>query len=201
LRQTKIKMSKANKIKDLEALVYNLELELTKTKQVLGELGGKSSSDAANHSLKAAQVGKYTESDEGVIVEGIFNGQIMIGPDGKQYSVPANYASKSKLVEGDILKLTISADGSFIFKQISPVERTRLVGHLIKDKATNEFVVLAGDKIYKLLMASVTYFKGEEGDEVVILASKDSDSNWAAVENIIKTNNKITSTDELDLSI
>ena len=41
----------------------------------------------------------------------------------------------------------------------------------------------------------------EEGDEVVILVPKDSDSNWAAVENIIKTNNKEISTDELDLSI
>ena len=34
--------------------------------------------------------------------------QIMIGPDGKNYPVPANYASKSKLIEGDILKLTIT---------------------------------------------------------------------------------------------
>ena len=194
-------MSKSKKIKDLEALVYNLELELTKTKQVLGEITGKSSSQAVDYSLRAAQVGKEIDGDEGLIVEGVFNGQIMIGPDGKQYSVPANYASKSKLVEGDILKLTISQDGSFIFKQISPVERTRLVGHLIKDKATNEFVILAGDKIYKVLLASVTYFKGEEGDEAVILVSKDSDSAWAAVENIIKTNNKVASTNELDLNL
>ncbi|MBT4516815.1 MAG: hypothetical protein HOC78_02875 [Candidatus Komeilibacteria bacterium] len=194
-------MSKSKKIKDLEALVYNLELELTKTKQVLGEITGKTSSQAVDYSLKAAQVGKEIDGDEGLIVEGVFNGQIMIGPDGKQYSVPANYASKSKLVEGDILKLTISSDGSFIFKQISPVERTRLVGHLIKDKSTNEFVVLAGDKIYKVLLASVTYFKGEEGDEAVILVSKDSDSAWAAVENIIKTNNKVASTNELDLNL
>ena len=194
-------MSKTKKIKDLEALVYNLELELTKTKQVLGEITGKTSSQAVDYSLQAAQVGKEIDGDEGLIVEGVFNGQIMIGPDGKQYSVPANYASKSKLVEGDILKLTISSDGSFIFKQISPVERTRLVGHLIKDKATNEFVILAGDKIYKVLLASVTYFKGEEGDEAVILVSKDSDSAWAAVENIIKTNNKVASTDELDLNL
>ncbi|OGY97048.1 MAG: hypothetical protein A2543_01430 [Candidatus Komeilibacteria bacterium RIFOXYD2_FULL_37_8] len=198
----KNKMSKAKKIKDLEALLYNLELELTKTKQVLGELTGRTSSDAANYSLKAAQVGKQIDGDEGLVVEGVFNGQIMIGPDGKQYSVPANYASKSKLVEGDILKLTISLDGSFIFKQIAPVERARLVGHLIKDRNTNEFVVLAGDKIYKLLMASVTYFKGEEGDEVVILVPKGSESGWAAVENIIKINNhKKISTDELDFSL
>ena len=192
-------MANIKKIKDLEALVYNLELELKKTKQVLGELSGKSSSEALNYSLKAAELGKEFDSDEGLIVEGVFNGQVMIGPDGKRYSVPANYASKSKLVEGDILKLTITDDGSFIFKQISPVERARLVGHLIKDKDTNTFVVLAGDKIYRVLMASVTYFKGEEGDEVVILVPKDNDSAWAAIENIIKNNNT-ASTDDLDLS-
>ena len=192
-------MANIKKIKDLEALVYNLELELKKTKQVLGELSGKSSSEALNYSLKAAELGKEFDSDEGLIVEGVFNGQVMIGPDGKRYSVPANYASKSKLVEGDILKLTITDDGSFIFKQISPVERARLVGHLIKDKDTNTFVVLAGDKIYRVLMPSVTYFKGEEGDEVVILVPKDNDSAWAAIENIIKNNNT-ASTDDLDLS-
>lgn len=195
-------MSQTKKIKDLESLVYNLELELTKTKQILGELAGKSSKDAVDHSLKARQVGAEHDDEQGLIVEGVFNGQIMIGPDGKQYSVPANYASKSKLVEGDILKLKIEPNGSFIFKQISPVERNRLVGHLIKDKATNGFVILAGDRIYKVLMASVTYFKGNEGDEAVILVPKDSESNWAAVENIIKNNNTMNnSADELDLSL
>lgn len=194
-------MSKAKKIKDLEALVYNLELELTKTKQVLGELTGKDSKQSVDYSLRAAKLNQNNDADEGMIVEGVFNGQVMIGPDGKQYSVPANYASKSKLVEGDILKLTIAHDGSFIFKQISPVDRARLVGHLIRDKQTNDFVVLAGDRIYKVLMASVTYFKGSEGDECVILVPKDFDSNWAAVENIIKNNNSNTSTDDIDLSL
>ena len=41
------------------------------------------------------------------VVEGVFNGQNMIGGDGEEYPIPANYSSKSKLVEGDILKLTI----------------------------------------------------------------------------------------------
>ena len=188
-------MSKGKKIKDLESLIYNLELELKKTKQVLAELDGRSSGEAANYSLKAAQLGQEFDSEEGSVVEGVFNGQIMLGPDGKKYSVPANYASKSKLLEGDILKLTIARDGSFIFKQIAPVDRIRLIGRLIKDKESNSFVVLVEDKIYRVLMASITYFKGEEGDEVVILVPKESDSQWAAVENIIKNKNGSTSND------
>ena len=179
-------MSKIKQIKDLESLVYNLELELKKTKVVLAELAGKKSKEAINFSLKAAEIGKEDYEDDNLIIEGVFNGKIMIGPDGKEYSVPANYSSKSKLVEGDILKLTISNNGIFIFKQISPVERKRLIGNLIKNNKSGEFVVLVSDKIYNVLLASITYFKGEEGDEVVILVPNDGNSNWAAVENIIK---------------
>ncbi len=120
------------------------------------------------------------------VIEGAFDGQNMTAPDGKQYSVPANYASKSKLVEGDVLKLTITRDGSFIYKQIGPVERQRVIGRLVRDDVTGEFRVDASGKQYKVLLASVTYFKGEAGDEVVILLPQGSDARWAAVENVIK---------------
>lgn len=196
-------MAKIKKIKELESLVYNLELELKKTKLILGELAGREGKEAVNYSLKAAEVGQIKPSEEGTVIEGVFNGQQMIGPDGKQYSVPSNYASKSKLVEGDILKLTIDRQGAFIYKQISPVERTRLVGHLVKDKTLGEYVVLAGDKIYRVLLASVTYFKGEEGDEVVILVPKDADSTWAAIENIIRAKlaHNYHDNDDLDIKL
>ena len=186
-------MSQASKVKDLESLVYNLELELKKTKMVLAELSGKKSKDAVDFSLKAAEIGKEGYEDDSFVIEGVFDGKIMIGPDGKEYSVPANYASKSKLVEGDILKLTINNNGAFIFKQIAPVERDRLIGHLVKNNESGEFVVLAGDKMFNVLLASITYFKGDEGDEVVILVPKDGNSKFAAVENIIK--NKSTNND------
>lgn len=120
------------------------------------------------------------------IIEGVFDGQNMVGPDGKQYSVPANYASKSKLVEGDVLKLTITRDGSFIYKQIGPVERQRQIGALIRDEVTAEYKVDIAGRQYKVLLASITYFKGEAGDDAVILIPKDGETRWAAVENIIK---------------
>lgn len=126
------------------------------------------------------------EAETGHVIEGVFDGQNMIGPDGRQYSVPSNYASKSKLVEGDILKLTITPRGTFIYKQIGPVERERLVGRLIQGEETGEFVAITPDKKYKLLKASVSYFKGEPEDDIVILVPKDKNSTWAAVENVIK---------------
>ncbi len=124
-------------------------------------------------------------SGEARVIEGVFDGENMIGPDGKQYSVPANYASKSKLVEGDILKLTITGSGTFVYKQIGPIERARIVGSLER-AATGEFFALADGKKWRLLTASVTYYKGENGDEVVILVPKNGESKWAAVENIVR---------------
>ncbi|OGL72597.1 hypothetical protein A3D72_02065 [Candidatus Uhrbacteria bacterium RIFCSPHIGHO2_02_FULL_57_19] len=122
----------------------------------------------------------------GRVIEGVFDGQHMTGSDGKQYHVPPNYASKSKLVEGDMLKLTITPQGSFIFKQIGPIERTRIVGELAQDSETKQHSVIAGEKSWNILTASVTFFHGEPGDEAVILVPQTGPSRWAAVENIIK---------------
>ncbi len=120
------------------------------------------------------------------VLEGIFDGQGMVASDGKVYSVPPNYASKSRLVEGDVLKLTIRPDGTFIYKQIGPVERERIVGCLAFDAGANDYIILCEELTYKVLTASVTYFKGEPGDEVVAFIPKSGKCTWAAVENIIK---------------
>ncbi len=125
-------------------------------------------------------------ANEGKIVEGVFDGQNMIGSDGKLYMVPPNYASKSKLVEGDIMKLTIQGNGSFLYKQIGPIERQRVMGVLSRDEITSDWKVMADGKKYAILTASVTYFKGQNNDDVVILVPKNAPSKWAAVENIIR---------------
>ena len=121
----------------------------------------------------------------GKIIEGVFDGEGMIGPDGKNYSIPANYASKSKLIEGDIMKLTITPNGTFVYKQIGPIDRARLVGELEQGSNGNYSVNVEG-KHWKVLTASVTYYKGQNGDEVVILVPKNGESSWAAVENIVR---------------
>ncbi len=127
---------------------------------------------------------KLAVVEEGKIIEGVFDGQNMIGPDEKQYPIPANYASKSKLVEGDILKLTVEPDGSFLYKQIGPMERKKIIGKVIKEG--NELIIEAEEKKYKVLNASVTYFKAEEGDRVTIVVPKGKESTWATIENVIK---------------
>lgn len=167
----------SEKIQALREMIYNAEKTLQGAKAMLLQLEGK----------KKVGRKKKTETseEEGKIIEGTFDGQIMLGTDGKQYPVPANYASKSKLVEGDMLKLTITPDGSFIYKQIGPVERKRLIGTASQDSDGNYFIASEG-KAYKVLLASITYFKVEPGDEVTLVISRDIESDWGAIENVLQ---------------
>jgi hypothetical protein len=87
-------------IKRLRTLISDAETNLSAAKELLVSILGDGQSITA-------PMDSVVSTPEGKVIEGIFDGQIMIGPDGKNYPVPANYASKSKLVEGDIMKLTI----------------------------------------------------------------------------------------------
>ena len=175
-----------NKVALLAQLVENAQDNLNQAKLLLKELGGEDLNNNSEVIEKAQALGKEEEDGESKIVEGVFNGENMVGPDGKIYNVPANYVSKSKLVEGDIMKLTITGDGSFLYKQIGPVKRKRIIGILVKDEGNEEYRVTVGERSYKVITAAVTYFKGEPGDETIILTSVDGSSKWAAVENIVK---------------
>jgi hypothetical protein len=155
----------------------------------LNSLFGSFLSDGDEERINIAEIsdGVIEDNEEDAnVVEGVFNGENMIGPDGKEYGVPANYASKSKLVEGDMLKLTITDRGTFLYKQTKPVERKRLIGKLEKDVNGNYIVGAEGRK-FRVITASITYYKGIPGDKVVILVPISSDSIWAAVENVIKS--------------
>ncbi|MGB0757087.1 MAG: hypothetical protein ACPGO5_01400 [Patescibacteria group bacterium] len=171
---------------DLQNIKNELLTVQNKINQIVGDIDVELGLKPADVSTKARTEGIALETDDERIIEGVFDGQAMIGPEGKKYPVPANYASKSKLVEGDMLKLTIRGDGSFLFKQIGPVERERQVGVLAYDDGERQFFGVVQGKSYKLLTASVTYYKGEVGDEVIMLVPQEASSDWAAVENVVK---------------
>lgn len=180
-------MDKTQNLALVIQMIEAAEKNIQSAKQLLreGGLGGVATMPRANAAAYAEKAQTLSVTEGGKVIEGVFDGQNMIGPDSKQYPVPANYASKSKLVEGDVLKLTIAEDGSFIYKQIGPVERRKLLGSLMVDEK-GDYRVLAEGKSYKVLLASLTYFKAEEGDEVTIVVPQDIDTEWAAVEHVIK---------------
>lgn len=179
-------MDKTQNLALIMQMIEAAEKNIQSAKQLLREGGVSGSSlPRPNTAAYAEKAQSLNVSEGGKIIEGVFDGQNMIGPDNKQYPVPANYASKSKLVEGDVLKLTIADDGSFIYKQIGPVERRKVLGTLTIDEK-GDYRVLAEGKSFKVLLASLTYFKADAGDEVTIVVPQDIDSEWAAVEHVIK---------------
>lgn len=175
-------MDNTNNLALIAQMIDSAEKNIQSARQLLRDLLGGRGIDTSELSRRAQVL---TVSEGGKIIEGVFDGQNMIGPDGKQYPVPANYASKSKLVEGDVLKLTIAEDGSFIYKQIGPIERHKILGLLTQDEK-GDYRVVAESKSYRVLLASLTYFKAEPGDEVTIVLPKDKEATWGAVENVIK---------------
>jgi hypothetical protein len=176
-------MNNLSNIALISQMIESAEKNIQSAKQLLREMmGGKMEMPAADFAKRASGL---SVSEGGKVIEGMFDGQNMIGPDGKQYPVPANYASKSKLVEGDVLKLTIADDGSFIYKQIGPVERQKVLGILTQDDK-GDYRVMANGATYRVLLASLTYFKAEPGDQVTVVVPKDKEAVWGAVENVIK---------------
>lgn len=176
-------MSQASKLAVIKEMMESAESSLRSAKQLLLELTGTSSKNI--YAKMAADLKTESEEFEGEaqIVEGIFNGETMVDKHKKDYPVPANYASKSKLIPGDILKLTIKEDGSFLYKQIGPVERKRLIGILTYEDG--QYKVIANGKAYKVLLASITYFKAEVGDKITLVVPEVSDSEWGAIENVL----------------
>jgi hypothetical protein len=158
-------------IKRLRALIQEAETSLAAANELLVSMVGD---DEKVTSLKR-------DENLGKIIEGVFDGQNMVGSDAKTYPVPANYASKSKLVQGDILKLTIADDGTFLYKQIGPIPRKQVVGTLKLENG--HYFIQVGEKNYRVLLASVTYFKAKPGDQVSAdVPEEDGSAEWAALE-------------------
>ncbi|HPF94992.1 MAG: hypothetical protein KC582_03850 [Candidatus Magasanikbacteria bacterium] len=146
----------------------------------------ESRAEAADVEKLLAEAKEFEISFEGKSIDGVFDGENMVGEDGNPYPVPPNYASKSKLVEGDLMRVTISDSGRFIFKQRGPIERRRIIGTLVMGDMSTDYKVLADGHTHRILPAAVSFHKAKPGDEVVILVPKNAPSKWAAVEHIMK---------------
>jgi hypothetical protein len=107
----------------------------------------------------------------------------MLWSNDKNYPIPVNYASKSKMVQWDKLKLTINSAWKMIYKQISPIEREIKTWLVTKDNW--KFQVVCDWNTYDLLTAAVTHFKAEIWDTVSVLLPKGKKASFAAIEAVI----------------
>ncbi|MEK7122516.1 MAG: hypothetical protein AAB855_01530 [Patescibacteria group bacterium] len=117
---------------------------------------------------------------------GVFSGDAMCTADGRVFPVPNNYASKSRLVQGDILLLRISADGKYLYKQIAPVKRKRTRGILEHDSLNATYVARCPEGRFRVLPASIMYYKGLPGDIVNCVIPDQGPCQWATVEGVRK---------------
>lgn len=161
-------------IDEIKQIIKDAEKRLKEARELLKKAGGVDEPTEVYTSL---------ESGAERVIMGTFNGEHMQAEDGREYPVPPNYASKSKLVEGDHLKLTIQADGRFVYKQVGPIERKHIIGKVVKKD--NQYFVRVDGKYYKVLLASITYFKVKAGDEVTLVVPQNGESAWGAIENVV----------------
>jgi hypothetical protein len=176
-------MSEDNLI-NIQELIESAESSLKTAQAMLRSMTGVRDTGKEKFSMKAETMGaSVSVGSEGKVVEGVFDGQNMVDTEGQTYPVPANYASKSKLVEGDGMKLTITDEGKFIYKQILPVNRKMIVGTLIQEDG--QYKVLGKGKTFRVLLASVTFYRAEVGDQVTILLPEEGEGIWGAIEAVI----------------
>lgn len=161
-------------------LLESIEEDLRALKQILNIEG-------VDLSLETSYYNPLQENED-TAIEGVFDGEKMVDFAGKGYQVSANYASKSKLVEGDPLKLYITNDGKFYYKQLGPIERQTIPGTLRAEG--NHYVVDAEDgNTYNVLTASVTYYMSmfnlRSGDKVMIMIPANRPARWAVIDNAL----------------
>ena len=166
----------------IQELIESASSSLKTANALLRGMTGIADTDRERHMTRAGSMGGMGPVS-GKVVEGSFDGQNMVDSGGNTYPVPANYASKSKLVEGDGMKLTITDEGKFIYKQIAPVKRRTVMGVLIQEDG--QYKVLAEGKALRVLLASVTFYRAEVGDQVTILLPEEGEAKWGAIDAVI----------------
>ncbi|MCH2189195.1 hypothetical protein MK079_05215 [Candidatus Gracilibacteria bacterium] len=176
-------MDNKKAIKAVQDFISSADKSLKNANKLLAELMKENDIDfSSDSSIDISGLHKYENGDEKVI-EGVYTGEHMLGVDDKKYPIPANYCSKSKLVQGDKLKVTIAANGQMRYKQIAPIERKTIMGLLTKEH--ENYQVVAEGKTYDVLTAAVTHFGGEIGDTVAIIVPDGKEATFAAVDNIL----------------
>ena len=101
-------------------LLNKVENDLVKAKAMVQKMFEEAGNTTPFESVPVggSQMQPVQEDEPMQTVEGKFDGTFMVANDGKMYPVPMNYASKTKLIPGDMLKLRIMEDGKLIYKVI-----------------------------------------------------------------------------------
>ncbi len=171
------------KIKAIRDFIISAESSIKNAKKILKDLLEENNIDLNSEiKLDTKWLNSYNSWDS-KIIEWVFSWEEMLWSDKNKYPVPVNYASKSKLVQWDKLKLTILNNWKMLYKQIAPIEREIKVWLLTQDKW--KYQVIAEWVHYSVLTAAVTHFKAEIWDSISVIVPKGKEATFAAIEAVI----------------
>jgi len=179
-------MAKNTGLGPLEDLLQKIETEIKRARLMIQQIEWGENIDLKEISLEdIAQKLEIHTDEEQKIVEWVYDGYFMVWSDKKKYPVPMNYASKSKLIPGDVLKLRVMDDWKLIYKLIWQANRKFIRATLTKTD-DNKFTAIGDEgNVYFLNQAAVTYFKWKTGDELSIIVNAEWIWNFAAIEALI----------------
>ena len=203
-------MSANKKIDTILSLIEICESNLKNVKSLLSQYTGgdiiyKNSSNGSytNPNNSVFQINSNNEDVESV--EGHFDGENMIGDNGKNYTVPQNYASKSQLVVGDKMKWSLVKDAfdgyKEVFKLTQPILREKVIGKFIVEGNNYGAMVDGYPHMIKILKASATFAMKNLGlvigGKVALYIPKSGasslSSNWGAFINVVNSNEDFSS--------
>lgn len=171
----------------IKDFIATAEKSLKNAKKLLKDLSEENGIDLDTE-ISLDTSGLHSYSDENSkIIEWVFTWEEMLDWEGNKYPIPVNYASKSKLVQWDKMKLTIDSAGRMTYKQIAPIERENKVWLLVKEHG--KYQVVADGETYDVLTAAVTHFKWEIWDNITIILPAGKSASFAAIEAVIPKEN------------
>jgi hypothetical protein len=176
-------MHDENKIKALRDLIHSAQTSINSAKKILNSLLWDEDDDSLEYDTSGLST--YSSGDIQVI-EGVFTGDAMLGPDGNTYPVPQNYASKSLLVQWSKLKAIIEPNGKIKYKIIGEIPYETQIGIITKNG--EKYQINTETKTYNVLMAAITFHKCGIGDSVTLRIPEWKNATYAVIEAVIPKN-------------
>jgi hypothetical protein len=132
----------------VQELIDSAMSSLKTANALLRDVTGVADTGRERNMLRASSMTGSSPAS-GRVIEGIFDGQNMVDSKGQTYPVPANYASKSKLVEGEVLGINSSV--AALAMSIPPI----LSGYIAADLGPNTSIHIAG---FVILLSAVVFW-------------------------------------------
>lgn len=179
----------------ITTILQSIKADIDRLEQVLFDTAPK------NNNTNNTNPNTNTKNDENASegITGYFDGLFMVSSNGKKYEVPRNYAAKSKLVYGDVLKMIQDEKGANTFKQVEKQPRKKIEG--IAVKKDNAWILLSDAGAYELSSTAAEFKNVQEHDEVTaFIPDNNSNVPYAALDEVLPTGSENKQVEKPDIA-